>query len=272
MIKCTYFKKRDESPHLTPISNQIYLISSENLNNHQKNYTNPSKKIIFVLQNTSIIFSCYMRQTIFSAILFTLLCFTGQLYAQKITLEGGYFNPKRTGQSTSETYFDAIRLGGQAEFDLKYNFGFQTGLFYNIGYSNKIQKYGVVKDSVVYNTWSHALEIPVRIVYNQPLFKDFKMFGFAGPNIQIGIIQNQRVKSDLSEYLTNETGIQSGKYNLYKNNLHRINFQLGAGGGVQWRQFILKSGYDWGLNSLDRTKNDRITQGQWYVTFGYQLK
>jgi len=213
-----------------------------------------------------------MKQTIFSAILFTLLCFTGQLYAQKITLEGGYFNPKRTGQATSETYFDAIRLGAQAEYDLKHNFGFQTGLFYNIGYSNKIQKYGVTSDSVVYNTWSHALEIPLRIVYNQPLFKDFKVFGFAGPNIQIGLFQNQKVTSYLSDYWATETGIQSGKVNLYKNDLYRINFQLGAGGGVQWRQFILKSGYDWGLNSLDRTNNDRITQGQWYVTFGYELK
>lgn len=213
-----------------------------------------------------------MRQTFISAFFFALFCFTGQLNAQKITLEGGYFNPKRAGQSTSETYFDGIRLGGQAEFDLKYNFGFQTGLFYNIGYSNKIQRYAVSSDSVIYNTWNHALEIPLRIVYNQKLFKDFKIFGFAGPNIQIGLVQNQKVDSYLSEYMATYTGIQSGKFNLYKTDLYRINFQLGAGGGIQWRQFILKSGYDWGINSLDRTKNDRITQGQWYVTFGYQIK
>jgi hypothetical protein len=213
-----------------------------------------------------------MKQTFISTVFLISLCFTGQLFAQKITLEGGYFNPKRTGASTSETYFDAIRVGAQAEFDLKYNFGFQTGLFYNIGYSNKIQKYAVSSDSVIYKTWSHALEIPLRIVYNQPLFKDFKVFGFAGPNIQIGLFQNQNVNSNLSAYWVTATGIESGKFNLFKNDLYRVNFQLGAGGGVQWRQFILKSGYDWGINSLDRTKNDHISQSQWYVTFGYQLK
>ena len=149
----------------------------------------------------------------------------------------------------------------------------QSGLLYNIGYSNKVQKYDITTDSVTFRTWSHALEIPLRIVYNQGLFKDFKIFGFAGPNIQIGFIQNQNVTSLLSESTSEFTGIQGGKYNLYKNNLNLINFQLGTGGGIQWREFILKSGYDWGLNNLDKTKRDkRLTQGNWYVSFAYQIK
>lgn len=213
-----------------------------------------------------------MRLKFITLLLCAFIIGISSIQAQKIILEGGYFNPQRVGQATSETYFDAIRLGGLAEFDWKYNFGFQTGLLYNIGYSHKIQKYGVSTDSVVYNTWSHALEIPLRIVYNQPLFKKVSIFGFAGPNIQIGMFQNQRVDSYLGDVLTDITGIQSGKYNLYQSDLNRINLQLGAGGGVQWRQFMLKSGYDWGLNNLDRTKSDRVKQGQWYVTFGYQIK
>lgn len=193
--------------------------------------------------------------------------------AQKITLEGGYFNPKRIGPSTGETYFDAIRIGALAEYDLKYNFGIQSGLLYNIGYSNKTQRYAVSGDSVVYNTWSHALEIPVRVVYNLPLFKDFKVFGFAGPNIQIGLIQNQKVDVGLSNELVNMTGLQSGNYELYGDKkLNRINLQLGAGGGVQWRKYSVKAGYDWGLNNLDRTKSDKVRQGNWYVTLGYQIK
>jgi hypothetical protein len=193
--------------------------------------------------------------------------------AQRITLEGGYFNPKRVGPVTGETYFDAIRVGALAEYDLKYNFAIQSGLFYNIGYSNKMQRYAVVGDSVVYNTWSHALEIPVRVVYYLPLFKDFKIFGFAGPNIQIGLIQNQQVDAGLSDELEQRTGIQSGKFELYgQEKLNRINLQIGAGGGVQWRKYSLKGGYDWGLNNLDRTKVDKVRQGNWYVTLGYQIK
>lgn len=193
--------------------------------------------------------------------------------AQKIMLEGGYFNPKRVGPTTSETYFDAIRLGATVEYDLKYNIGIQSGLLYNIGYSNKMQRYAVSGDSVTYNTWSHALEIPVRVVYNLPLFKDFKIFGFAGPNIQIGLIQNQKVDVGLSDELVNMTGLQSGDFELYGDKkINRINLQLGAGGGVQWRKYSVKAGYDWGLNNLDRTKADKVKQGNWYVTLGYQIK
>jgi hypothetical protein len=197
--------------------------------------------------------------------------------SQTIILEGGYFNPKRVGATTSETYFDAIRLGGLTEFGLKYNFGVQTGLLYNLGYSHKIQRYSMSSDSVVYKTWSHALEIPLRLVYNQPLFKDFKLFGFIGPNIQVGLFQPQQVDANLSDALTDMTGIHSGKYNIYKvdatgKNWSRINVQIGAGGGVQWRKFLLKSGYDWGLNNLDQTKSDYVRQGNWYVSFGYQIQ
>ena len=218
-----------------------------------------------------------MKQTkkVFSKILFYLVivCVSQQLTAQKISLEAGYVNPKRSGKVTSETYFDAIRIGGIYEHELKYNFGVQTGLLYNIGFSNKIQKFDSSTDSVTYNTWSHAFEIPVRIVYNQGLFKDFKIFGFAGPNIQIGFIQNQKVKSTLSTSMNEWAGIEVEKHNLYKNNLNLINLQLGAGGGVQWREFILKSGYDWGLNNLDKTKRDSyLTQSNWYVSFAYQIK
>jgi hypothetical protein len=247
------------------------IIQALNLNIHQKIMQTQVKKLSLCSKLYSK-FSSYMRLKFISVILLMAFAVTCNLNAQKITLESGYFNPKRVGTTTSETYFDAIRLGALVEFDWKYNFGIQTGLHYNIGYSNKIQKYGVTTDSVVYNTWNHALEIPLRIVYHQPLFKKVSIFGFAGPNIQIGLIQNQSVDSYLSENLTNITGIQPGKFDLYQSDIQRINLQLGAGGGVQWRQFILKSGYDWGLNNLDRSKSDRVKQGQWYVTFGYQIK
>lgn len=194
-------------------------------------------------------------------------------HAQTITLEGGYYNPKRIGPSTSETYFDAIRIGALTEYDWKYNFGIQSGLFYQVGYSNKTQKYSMTGDSVVYNTWDHALSIPLRIVYNQRLFKDFKIFGFAGPNIQIGLFQSQTTDAYLTESIAEMTGIESGKADLYSSGkINRINLQIGAGGGVQWREYSLKSGYDWGLNNLDRTKSDYVTQGNWYVTFGYRIK
>lgn len=244
-----------------------------NLNIHQKMMQSQGKKLSLCFKNSHHFFISFMKLLKINVILFLVTLGIISANAQKITLEGGYFNPKRVGPSTSETYFDAIRVGAMVEYDLKYNIGIQSGLLYNVGYSNKMQRYAVSGDSVVYTNWSHAIEIPVRVVYNLPLFKDFKIFGFAGPNFQIGLIENQTIEAGLSDALTEMTGIQSGKYELYsQEKLNRINLQIGAGGGVQWRKYIIKSGYDWGLNNLDRTKADKVRQGNWYITLSYQIK
>jgi len=199
------------------------------------------------------------------------------LQAQNITLEGGYFNPKRVGSNTGETYFDAIRLGAIYTYNWQYNLGFQTGLLMNTGYSHKIQRYSMSGDSILYRTWDFALELPLRAVYKLKLFGDVSIFGFAGPNIQVGLVQNQRTEANLSAALTQLTGISSGTTDLYTagaaaNGIRRFNLQLGAGGGVQWKEYSVKSGYDWGLNNLDATGRDYVTKGQWYVTLGYQIK
>lgn len=216
-----------------------------------------------------------MKKGIISTVFF-LLMFAYVAVAQNITLEAGYFNPKRSGNLTGESYFDAIRLGATYVYDWRYNIGFQTGLLFNTGYSHNIQKYSTSGDSVIYRTWDIALEIPIRAMYHQTLFKDFRIFGFAGPNIQIGLIQPQRIDAHLTPALQQLTGIQSDQLDLYRtetqHGLHRVNFQLGVGGGIQWRSYLLKSGYDWGINNLHRNSPHRLTQGHWYVTFGYQIR
>jgi len=72
-----------------------------------------------------------------------------------------------------------------------------------------------------------------------------KVFAFAGPNLNIGLAQQQKIQADLSNTWSAYTGITSVNYgdndlykdnNFYKNALiSRINFQMGAGGGVQWK-------------------------------------
>lgn len=218
-----------------------------------------------------------MKQTLnfISKLAFFLIFFVAaqQLNAQKVFIESGFLNPKRVGKQTSETYFEAVRLGGLYEHELKYNFGLQSGLLFTTSYSHKLQLHAELSDTIKYSTWAHGLDIPLRVVYNQPIYKSFRLFGFAGPNFQIGLVQNQNIKSYLSEEMQAIHNIQSGKYKLHTDQINRFNFQLGAGGGVQWRQFIVKGGYDWGLNNLDKTKNDKwLTQSNWYVSFMIQLK
>ena len=59
---------------------------------------------------------------------------------------------------------------------------------------------------------------------------------------------------------------------VYNDNvLRRLNLQLGAGGGIQWRKYSLKSGYDFGILDLYKSKTESLHQSGWFVSFGYEF-
>lgn len=203
------------------------------------------------------------------------------VHAQTYRLEAGFVSPKQHGDGFSTTYFNGIRLGATAEFNLKHNFSLLTGALYSVVYSNKVQNYST-SDSVIYKTFGHFLDIPLRLTYTLPIAKNLKVFAFAGPNLNIGLAQQQKIQADLSNTWSAYTGIKSVNYgdndlykdnNFYKNALiSRINFQMGAGGGVQWKNYQLKGGYDFGINSINKIDTNKILyQSGWYVSLVYQF-
>lgn len=213
----------------------------------------------------------HMRKLKISFVACLFVSIISAVNAQQINLEAGYFNPKQFKTTAGENYFDAARIGATVLFPWKYNLSLQSGLLYNIGLSTKKQLFPH-DYSVNYTTWSHSAEIPLRVHYSIPLGKQWSLFGFAGPNLQIGIIQYTQIDANLNTILTQMSGIESGNINMYQDNLHRINLQLGAGGGVQWKKYSLKGGYDWGMNNLNKLSDSNIYQKNWFVSFGYQIK
>lgn len=216
-----------------------------------------------------------MNKTIKLSFLVTLLTISGILYSQTYRLEIGYNNPVRLGSNVSKTYFNGIKIGGTAEFDLKNNLSLLTGVLYNVVYSDKIQGY---PDSatVTYQTFGHFLDIPLQITYSYPLTKNLRLFAFAGPTFDIGLFQNTKIINDQKYNSENPYYVAPGSFNLYNSSsgsymLNRINLQIGVGGGVQWKKYLLKAGYDFGLNNLDSSGANTLHQKGWYVTFGYQL-
>ncbi|MDD5184653.1 MAG: hypothetical protein PHS84_05260, partial [Paludibacter sp.] len=81
---------------------------------------------------------------------------TLNLSAQKYAIEAGYLNPDRYGSGVSSTYFNGIRLGGTAGFDLKNNLSLLTGVLYSVVYSDKLQGYPN-SATVTYKTLGHFL-------------------------------------------------------------------------------------------------------------------
>jgi hypothetical protein len=201
----------------------------------------------------------------------------GILSAQTYRLEVGFVSPKQSGAELSTNYFNGGRLGVTAEFGLKHNFSLLTGALYSLVYSNKVQYYSST-DSVTYKTFGHSIDIPLRLTYTLPLSKNLKIFGFAGPNLNIGIAQPRKTTAVLSSSLVqviDEFGNvpTNGSEDLYKNAMiSRINFQMGAGGGVQWKNYQLKGGYDFGINSINKVDTSKLfRQGGWYVSLVYQF-
>lgn len=186
-------------------------------------------------------------------------------------IEAGSVNPRRFGTSESATNFNGIRLGGTADFKLKSNFSLLTGALYSVVYGSKVQKYSP-SDSVTYSTFGHYIDVPLRLTYTYPVANYLKVFGFAGPNLNIGLAQPQKVTAELTDELKSFTGINTGNYDLYKNAvINRINFQLGAGGGIQYKNYQLKAGYDFSVKSINAVDTGKLFQNSWYISLSYQF-
>lgn len=205
-----------------------------------------------------------MKLALKTYLVIALLSLVYNANAQTYRLEVGYNIPERFGSNISTTYFNGVKLGGTAEFKLKNNFSLLTGALYNYIYSDKIQGYPNLA-TVRAISFGHFLDIPARFTYTYPLTKSLKVFGFAGPNLNIGLFQTMKTTSTVSY-------IPSANTDLYKDNvLNRINLQIGLGGGVQWKKYQLKASYDFGINNLNRSGSGNIYQKGWYISVAYDF-
>lgn len=218
-----------------------------------------------------------MKQGIKVALLLVALSL-GMVQAQTYQVELGSNNYKYAGKQVSTSYYNGIRLGGKVRYDLKNNFSFLTGALYDLAYSTKLQRY-TANDSVRYRNFNHMLTIPVHIQYDLKVSKSFKFMAFAGPNIGVGLFNSQNTKAVMSattNALIEEYGgkaIHSGTADLYqKAVINRINLQMSVGGGVQWRNYQLKGGYDFGINSLNKIDTSKqMRQSGWFVSLVYEF-
>lgn len=193
-------------------------------------------------------------------------------------LEIGY---KNTGlrssrfedKDTSTTYYNNFRAGLNVELtSSKYkNFSLLSGILFNVVYSNKLQNYKQYS-YVQYFTYGQSIDIPLRFQYSVPFNKNLKAFVYGGPNLNFGIRRIRGIVSTLDTTSINFTGITSKSENLYKSSLlNRLNLQVGLGAGLQWKKFMLKSGYDYGILNLNEGSTRKLYEGGWYVSFGYDF-
>lgn len=207
-------------------------------------------------------------------------------------IEAGYVQLNHRTQDTSALYLHGLRVGATVDFVLPHNFSIQTGALATLAYGINKQHWPSIStnpngsmdyenaqvNSLQHNILQLQLTIPVRAYYNITLWRELRMFFFAGPQLQIGLTSYDWIKNNMAATTTQwaeSQGILTTNHDKYtEKELYRTNIQFGIGGGLEWNRYRLQAGYDFGLNNLIRTSvipNQRLNEWGWMVAFGYRL-
>ena len=200
-------------------------------------------------------------------------------------LEVGYAQDQQRSRNLTypDMYLHGVRLGATFTFNLPIHFSLQTGVFYTLLYGRQQQHWRsqdaptVQEEYIQHRVLAHNLTIPVRCFYTIPLWKQLNLFFYTGPQLHIGLAQNDYLQNHLSpktEAWLQTQNIPTEPYDRMDSELMRANIQWGVGGGLEWDCYRLQSGYDFGLNNLVRTKlvaNQQMWEWGWYVSFGYRF-
>ena len=206
------------------------------------------------------------------------------LFSTPWRFEVGYAQLNHRTQDTSALYLHGLRVGATVDFVLPYNFSIQTGALATFTYGQNNQHYPIVSEEnaqvniLQHNILQLQLTIPVRAYYNITLWKDLRMFFFAGPQLQIGLtnydIINNKTSAEVTDWLTQNNILTDNHDRYLTRELYRTNIQFGIGGGFEWDRYRMQAGYDFGLNNILRTSalpNQKMQEWGWICTFSYKL-
>ncbi len=199
-------------------------------------------------------------------------------------LEAGYVQWDEQMLDTTSVYQHGLRMGATVDFNLPYNFSVQTGALATLTYGINDQHWrsmeaeNVQVEMLKHNIVQLQLTIPARVYYKVTLWKELRMFFFAGPQLQFGLTNYDIIDNQTSANVTawlEQNNIHTTDYERYiAKELYRTNIQFGLGGGLEWDCYRLQAGYDFGLNNLLRTPliaNQKVHEWGWMITFAYKL-
>ena len=199
-------------------------------------------------------------------------------------LEMGYVQWNERELDTTSLYQHGLRVGATVDFNLPYHFSVQTGALATLTYGIDSQHWRSIslespqKEVLYHNIVQLQLTIPARVYYNVTLWKQLRLFFYAGPQLQLGLtnydIINNQTSAEVTAWLEQEN-IPTSKHDRYvSKELYRTNIQFGLGGGLEWDRYRLQAGYDFGLNNLQRTSiipTHKSHEWGWMTTFSYKL-
>lgn len=199
-------------------------------------------------------------------------------------IEAGYVQSNERKLDTLAVYKHGIRLGATIDFNLPHNFSVQTGALATLTYGVDEQHWRSQSQEssqievINHNLVQLQLTIPVRAYYHITLWKELRMFFFAGPQLHIGLLNYDIIDNQISDLCTEwlqSIGARLDNYDRYaQKEIFRSNIQFGIGGGLEWDRYRLQAGYDFGLNNLQRASllpNQTMNEWGWMCTFSYKF-
>ncbi|MBR6034784.1 MAG: outer membrane beta-barrel protein [Paludibacteraceae bacterium] len=207
------------------------------------------------------------------------------IFGVEYRIEAGYVQHWQRAHDISfpDMYLHGIRLGATFTFKLPLRFGLQTGLLYTLVYGQNEQHWrsqdvpSVQTEYITHRVLEHNLTVPIRAYYTIPLWKQLNLFFFTGPQLHIGLAENDYMDRHLSEptkaWLESQA-IPTAPYDRMADEIVRANIQWGVGGGFEWDQYRLQAGYDFGLNNLVRhpqLTSQYMSEWAWFVSFSYRF-
>lgn len=182
-----------------------------------------------------------------------------------------------------DQYLNGIRLGATFTFNLPIHFSLQTGLLYSLLYGKNEQHWRSVTapttqaEYITHHILAHNFTVPIRMYYTIPVWKQLNILFYTGPQLHIGLAQNDYMKTHLSDeakaWMVSQS-IPVEPYDRMTDELVRANIQWGIGMGIEWDRYRLQGGYDFGLNNMVKHKkipNQYMSEWGWFVSFCYRF-
>ena len=196
----------------------------------------------------------------------------------QVSINAGYVSTTPISNSESGDAIKGITAGLGYDMNVQGGVGLSWGLNYTYAWDKEEDTQNIpFLGSITFSGKSadHYLDVPVRLTYTLPLSGDLNVFGFAGPKFVYAIAGKTTTSvstdlaGDISEYIPE---IPEGNKDHYKDtNLSRFDIKAGLGAGVQFKNIILKAGYDWGLLNQYTGNNDNYSakSNHFYATLGF---
>jgi len=193
--------------------------------------------------------------------------FVGMQAHAQLVADGGYFHGFENGNTAySSPSLDGLFLGARYNVDLE---NWMDGLSFIPGLNFSALRGKVMVANVVLprtTVREIAINLPLQLKYRYEFMSNFAVYGFAGPTLQLGLLNNVVDKNDNATL----------RYNMYKENKlgtaprTPFNLYLGLGAGVEVSERIqVNVGFDFGLLNLTTGQNYKLHRNVLKIGIGY---